>query len=490
MKRIILFIKKFFAWILSFFFDRNKSSKKNKKNSNKTVTKKGVKLVSKTSFANRDEDMGESHIIDVYPYTEAKDLKSIDELIETLTKKVEAINDEKKQEKLIVINEIKESISKSVEKEPLNIAQEEDIKEVLEEAINDKEIHIDTDEKIRNIQKEIDKVLDKKINKHDKDIIEKAYYKYEKVNYVVATTMEIEELEKELKDLSDSVKRGIHKKSYYEDKVKEIEKKINRLRKLNKNPKVYKELEKLKDDFYTKSIDKYDLLYSKEVFINLDKQCDNIISYINYKEKEENNIEKERKQELEEDRIKREQKREEERELREKERERRQREKDEYQDNVIKRYLDLKKSNTILLTSLLIHHEKVKNNDIIKVLKEDYEDFLTGEENTFNFDRNKQKTEVCKLYNNLLEVLSNEQKSPFVPVEHINFPYQTLIEETIATKDAVENIAHKKTGTDIMLDSKSVAVSDKLNLELEKEKTRKREMGIKDKILVRKMKNE
>ena len=30
MKRIILFIKKFFAWILSFFFDRNKSSKKNK----------------------------------------------------------------------------------------------------------------------------------------------------------------------------------------------------------------------------------------------------------------------------------------------------------------------------------------------------------------------------------------------------------------------------------------------------------------------------
>ena len=490
MKRIILFIKKFFAWILSFFFDRNNSSKKNIKKNNKTVTKKGVKVISKTSFINRDEDMGESHIIDVYPYTEAKDLKSIDELIETLTKKVETINDEKKVEELIVINEIKENISKSVEKEPLNISQEEDIKEVLTEAINDKEIHIDTEDKIRNIQKEIDKVLDKKINKHDKDIIEKAYYKYEKVNYVVATTMEIEELEKDLKDLSDSVKRGIHKKSYYEDKVKEIEKKINRLRKINKNPKVYDELEKLKEDFYTKSIDKYDLLYSKEVFINLDKQCDNIISYINSKEKEEKIKEEERLHEKEEDRLIREQKREEERELREKERERRQREKDEYQDNVIKRYLDLKKSNTILLTSLLIHHEKVKNNDIIKVLKEDYEDFLTGEENSFNFDRNKQKTEVCKLYNNLLEVLSNEQKSPFVPVEHINFPYQTLIEETIATKDAVESIAHKKTGTDIMLDSKSVAVSDKLDRELEKEKTRNREMGIKDKILVRKMKNE
>ena len=87
MKRIILFIKKFFAWILSFFFDRNNSSKKNKKVKGKVVAKKGVKLVAKSAFSNRDEDMGGSHIIDVYPYTEAKDLKSIDELIDALSKK-------------------------------------------------------------------------------------------------------------------------------------------------------------------------------------------------------------------------------------------------------------------------------------------------------------------------------------------------------------------------------------------------------------------
>ena len=490
MKRIILFIKKFFAWILSFFFDRNKTiKKKNKKVVAKVVSKKGSKVVSKVAFSNRDEDMGESHIIDVYPYTEAKDLKSIDELIEKLSDKVEIINDEHKEEEIKVIKEIKEAITKKVDTEPLNVSQEEDIKEVLTEAINDKEIHIDTDQKIRNIQKEIDKVLDKKINKHDKDIIEKAYYKYEKVNYVVATTMEIEELEQDLKDLEDSVKRGLHKRSYYEDKIKEIEKKINRLRKINKNPKVYDELERLKDDFYTKSIDKYDLLYTKEVFVNLDKQCENIMDYIDSKELEEEKNETDRKEKLEENRTKRELEREEERKLREQERDKRQRKKEEFEDNIIKRYLDLKMANTILATNLIVHRERMKKG-IIKTLEDDYEDFLIGEENTFNFDRNKQKTEVCKLYNNLLEVLCNEQKTLFTPVEHINYQYQTLLEDTIATKDAVERLAEKKTGNDIMMSPKSVAVSDKLDNELKKEKVKNEELGIKDKILVRKMKNE
>ena len=490
MKRIILFIKKFFAWILSFFFDRNKTTKKNnKKVVAKVVSKKGSKITSKVAFSNRDEDMGESHIIDVYPYTEAKELKSIDELIEKLSDRVEVINDEKKEEEIKVIKEIKEAITKKVENEPLNVAQEEDIKEVLKEAINDKELHINTDDKIRNIQKEIDVVLDKKINKHDKDIIEKAYYKYEKVNYVVATTMEIEELEQDLKDLEDSIKRGLHKKSYYEDKVKEIEKKIERLRKINKNPKVYDELERLKEDFYTKSIDKYDLLYNKEVFINLDKQCENIMDYIDGKEKEEQEKEEQERENFKLDRARREYEREEERQLREQEREKRQREKEEQEDNIIKRYLDLKIANTILATNMIIHRERMKKG-IIKTLEDDYEDFLIGEENSFNFDRNKQKTEVCKLYNNLLEVLCNEQKAPYTPVEHINYQYQSLLEDTISTKDAVERIAEKKTGNDIMMSPKSVAVSDKLDNELKKEKAKNKEMGIKDKILLRKMKNE
>ena len=98
MKRIILFIKKFFAWILSFFFDRNKTNKNNKKVVSKSILKKNKKAnTKKVMFINRDEDKGESHIIDIYPYTEAKDLKSIDELIDKLKDNVKKINDENEE---------------------------------------------------------------------------------------------------------------------------------------------------------------------------------------------------------------------------------------------------------------------------------------------------------------------------------------------------------------------------------------------------------
>ncbi len=152
--------------------------------------------------------------------------------------------------------------------------------------------------------------------------------------------------------------------------------------------------------------------------------------------------------------------------------------------------MDLKKSNMIIMNNALIHHERMRDNDIVDVLLRDYDDFLNEETNDFNFERNKRKTEVCKLYNNLLEVLSNEQKVPFTPVEHINYQYQALLEETLATKEAVEDMAFKKTGKDVMLDRRSVTVSDKLDNELQNEKNRNMEMGIKNKIIVKEMKNQ
>ena len=105
MKRIILFIKKFFAWILSFFFDRNKTTKK-KKIVVKTRDSKEVKIKEKgNTFVNRDEDMGESHIVDIYPYTEAKELKSIQDLIDELEESVNQ-NEEKAKELILEIDRL------------------------------------------------------------------------------------------------------------------------------------------------------------------------------------------------------------------------------------------------------------------------------------------------------------------------------------------------------------------------------------------------
>ena len=510
LKSIILFFKKFFAWIISFFLDRKPSTKKKKK-IGKNVDVKVVKAkASRDAFFNRDEDMGENHVIDIYPYIEAKELKSIDELIEQLEKEIENINDETKEKELQDLKEIKETIKSAIplkeketvdktvdikkelhedKKNQLNVAQQEDIKEILKEAVNDKELHVDTEEKISNIKKEINKIVDNKLNKHEKDIIEKAYYKYEKVNYVVTTTVEIEELEEELKELKDNLKTNKHKKTYYVDKVKEIEKKINRLKKINKNPKVYEELERLKDDFYTKSIDKYDLLYNKEVFINLDRQCEDILDYVESKEQEEKQKDNDRKQQREIEKEEEKRKHQEIERQRELERERERQENEERRTNILKRYLDLKRSNSILIMNSILHNDRLNRDDLIAVLQVDYDDFLMGEANEFNFERNKRKTEVGKLYNNLLEILSREQKIPFVPIEHINYQYEELLEDTISTKDAVERMAFKKTGYDIMMDDRSVMVSDKLDNELQKEKAKNREMGINQKILKKEMKN-
>ena len=48
----------------------------------------------------------------------------------------------------------------------INALTYESDKEVLEDAIEDPELHIDTDEKINNIKKEINKIVDDRLNKH------------------------------------------------------------------------------------------------------------------------------------------------------------------------------------------------------------------------------------------------------------------------------------------------------------------------------------
>ena len=92
-----------------------------------------------------------------------------------------------------------------------------------------------------------------------------------------------------------------------------------------------------------------------------------------------------------------------------------------------------------------------------------------------------------KLYNNLLEVLSDYQKIDYQPLTHINYPYYNLLEETLLMKSTVDDMTFKKTGYDMLLDEKSIAVSDRLNNELSLEKAKNREKGLQEKVLIRKI---
>ena len=489
MKKIIDFFKKIFAWILSLFLDRKHLKKNRKKKKRVYAHEVSSKAVPVKEFSHRDEDMGSAHVIKSYPYTEAKELKSIVELVEELKEKIISEPDIEKKvdskelaETIKKIDEIKEVVNKD-----LTVMQTEEIKEILHESIKDPEVSVTKEEKIDKIKKDINEVVDNKLDKHEKDLIEKACEKYEKVNYVIATTVEIEEIEKDLKDLADEIKVNNHKKSYYVDKINEIKKKIERLQKINKIPSVYEELERLKEDFYTKEHDKYDLLYNKEVFINLDQQCDELLETIETREKEQEVIKVEQKEAREERKREEHQKRVEQEQQREEERERRQAEKDEYIDNIIKRYRDLKIAADLISTGIIFHALRKKNKSIVQVLQDDYDDFLRGEDAPFEFDRNRRKTEVSVLYNNLLETLTGYQGLPFEPVMHINYPYQNLLEETLAVKDTVDRMTTAKTGHDMVMDEKSVMVSDKLNSELTMEKENNRAKGKVDKVLIRKV---
>ncbi|MBP5683704.1 MAG: hypothetical protein J6X02_00430, partial [Bacilli bacterium] len=355
------------------------------------------------------------------------------------------------------------------------------------DSIEDPELNITKHEKINKIKEDINEVINNKLDKHEKDLIEKAYDKYEKVNYVIATTVEIEEIEEDLKDLCDEIKINNHKKIYYQDKIKDIKKKIERLQKINKIPSVSKELERLKEDFYTKEHDKYDLLYNNEVFINLEKQCDDLSDIIEERENKERETVIARKQE---EKVRKQEEKEkfQEQELKREEQKReRQKEKDDYIDNIIRRYRDLKIAADLISSGIIFHAIKRKNKDIVEVLHDDYDEFLKGEEAPFEFNRNRKKTEVSVLYNNLLEVLTSYQGLPFEPVMHINYPYQNLLEETLSIKDTVDRMTTKKTGHDMVLDEKSVMVSDKLNNELSLEKENNKQKGKVPKVLIRKV---
>ena len=75
--------------------------------------------------------------------------------------------------------------------------------------------------------------------------------------------MLIDELYSELEKAHDNYQKKRYSKKDFIDKVREIEKKLERLEKINNREEVQKEIELLRSDLYTKRKDKYDILYNK-----------------------------------------------------------------------------------------------------------------------------------------------------------------------------------------------------------------------------------
>ena len=477
LKSIKEFVLKILAWFFHFF---KKSKKARISKSNKKINK-SIKTPFKASV-NRDETIS-NNVIACYPGVLPKELESLNTKIETIRKKVLVYNDENIEEEIENI----EKISQMISNKKILVNHIDELNNIVDEIILDQELHLNTNEKISILKDNITNLFDENLKDYEKHIIKKAYYEHEKVNYVIVTSMLIDDLYNDLNKANESYNKNHYSKNQFVQKIREIEKKLERLEKINNREEVQKEIEALKNDLYTKRKDKYDLLYNSEIFINIGKQCDEILKQIVIKEQQEKEIKiaKQNQDEL----LKKEEKLHKDKQDKKKKKERDKKEDEvqeekEIEDNILKRFMDLELARQILLKRDLEKIKKGNKEDIIENTLLSYQEFLLGDNHEFNFTRNKLKLEVAKLYNDTLRNICILDNGPYYPVEHLNIKFSDMINQTIENQQRLNMLLIEKKKVNIEENELSLKVTEKLTNVLEKEKVREEIKG-KPKILVR-----
>lgn len=470
LKNILL---KIWAWILHFFIKESKVDKKK-------LRKKQPSTKPKTEFKssiNRDETI-ENTIITMYPGVYPKELESINKKIEILKKKIQGFNDATIEDELDNIRKISEIINTN----HILVSQIDELNEMVDVTLRDEQLNLSTNEKINILKDNITNLFDENLKDYEKHVIEKAYYEYEKVNYVIVTSMLIDEIYDELEMINENYHKNRYSRKEFINKIREIEKKLERLERINNREEVQKEIELLKNDLYTKHKDKYDLLYNKEIFINIEKQCNDVIKQVEFNEKKakEVKIEKQKNEEkLKQEKSDKEKKK---KDL-EKQKEDLEEEKIR-EENILKRFMDLELARQILAVREMEKIKKFKRENIIDDTLSSYQEFLMGDNHEFNFVRNKIKLEVAKLYNDTLRNICVLEEMPFNPVEHINIKLSDMVEETLNNQQRLNNLLMEKKKVNMEETEVSMKVTEKLTGVLEKEKEREIVKG-KPKVLVK-----
>ena len=173
--------------------------------------------------------------------------------------------------------------------------------------------------------------------------------------------------------------------------------------------------EKYGKELYTKSKDKYDLLYNNEVFTNINEECDSLLNKLNAKvidiKKEEPKVEDNKKKlNLE---------------------------------NILKRFQDMELARQLILLSQINNREEyVQDKErFIKLLIQEEEKNLNE---NFNFSRNKKKTELVIMFNDLNMAISDIKKEEYTSIDHINFRMEDLEEAVKVRKNELNTILKTK----------------------------------------------
>ena len=298
----------------------------------------------------------------------------------------------------------------------------------------------------------IDKDVLNKIKNWDKNIISEVKLEYQKVNYVTISTVMIDKMMDKYKKIEEDYKNHRYNKSYYEKELNKIKEQINYLKKIKNGNVVYSEIEKLKKELYTKSKDKYDILYNNEIFMDVNKKCDELLNKVNQKVVDIKKEEKDKEEENKKEKLK-----------------------EEYLKKILLRFKDLNLSRELIL----LHQEKEKEiddySDTSIYLNQVYLEFIEGVSDNFNYQRNKAKTELVKLYNDLNNIMSHGKKEKHISIDHINFQMEDLIDAVKIRKEEVEkNIDIKKNPTYSMQVDEKIQQFEEKFLEKEHGKTLKK----------------
>jgi len=461
-KKIKIFFIKIWSIIINFFIKKKKNNIKKQNKKHPPLQKKKIYKAS----IHRNEEI-ENNTIIFYPGILPKELELLNNKIDIIKQKVININDENIENELENIK----NITKIINDEKIYVNQIDELNNLMENTLYDN-LHISTNDKINYLKTSIENLIDEDLKDYEKNILKKAYYQYDKVNYVIITTILIDELYDELKNTTEDLCKNKHNKSYYLAKIKHIEEKLNRIEKINNRIEVQKELDSLKKDLYTKQKDKYDLLYNNEIFFDLNKKCEQILRQVEFNEQQEKDKKIiKQKEEKQKEKLKQEQREKEQEKKLEELKEEKQKE-----DNIIKRFLDLELARKILLIRELNMLKKEKK-DIIKDTLDSYYEFIIGEQHQFNFLRNKVKTEVAKLYNDTMRNICILEDSTYIPIEHINLKLSDLASETLNNQQRLNKMIKEKNKVVIENQEISIKVEQKLSNILENEKKHEKERG-------------
>ena len=316
---------------------------------------------------------------------------------------------------------IKENISKvdniinSLEKKNISLIEKNNIEETNDTFINSKSDSIIED--VTNYNKDVLYIMEN-INKN---IIDKVKLEYKKINYITLSTELIDEIQDKLQKVEDNYKNHRYNKYYYDREIKKIKRQILELKELKNKPYVYNEILKLRKELYTKSKDKYDILYNNEIYMDINQKCDDLINKVNAKVVD---IKKEKKEKD------------------------KQKKNNEYIKNILLRFQDMKLAREIIMNKNL---EDFKNeSEMLFYIKNMYDEFSSNTiDKSFNFDRNRDKTELVVFFNKLSKVNSYLKKEQFIPIEHINFRMNDLLEAVDYKKEELNTIMSKKYNVDI-----------------------------------------